>query len=848
MNLFKLFNKLIKLHHGNALPKVEIERAWDRERISDYIMIEAYDPETGLFLTRDDYVCSVMECYPKIMPGEETIQTLIDVYSGTLLPQKSVVQVMLLADTYIEPLLDSFVGIRKKNVKSNIEDDSDEEGQIKSNIDESSDVWLKDYSDFLLKRKYQQISDVIEVPTRNFRLFVTYKVPCTPEEYRQRREHYVMLHRNIKTMLEASYFFPAELNPAKYIKLMSILINPSHDPTFNEHYSPDQPVYEQVVDGDNGIFIGKDYIKFDDFYGKCVTIKGFSSTVTFGDVINFAGDLFKNKLQINTPFFLNFNAIVPDDKVLMDIYKKVELLDRQKAASSLSTKLLQRQEEASWIMKKIENKSRIVKGYLTWFVWSPELEEVNKAAQSIKTILNIRGYKGQEELASVNLLLFLQSLPGNANEEIITKYCKRARTMFDFNAAHLTPVQGDWKGTGTPVVPFVSRRGQIMFFNFFDGSEGYNACIAARTGSGKSFLTNHIVSAYYSMPDVSNIWIVDVGESYKATALLKNGEYMDFNDEADIQINPFVLTNEEQFQNDIDILLKIVGKMAKPTEMLNDTEKAILEFAMQNAFSKYRQHTTIDSIVEELNLIVRENPDEIKRDTAALLATNLYRWTSQGAYGKFVNRGFNVNLFNKLTVLELRHLKQKPDLKSVVLMLLFYAIIKIVILDDDRTKKKLLIFDEAWQFLDDLQTAKFIEEAYRTFRKHGASIISITQGVQDFYKNEATQAMFFQASYILLLAQKPENIQILKKEEKLVLSEYDYQVLNSLRTVKGAYSEIFFITPLGRGVGRLIVPPLSYWQYTSDAKDVSLRTQMIEKYGIAEGLRKCVEYTNMSTK
>jgi len=820
--------KLFDLYYEKGLSREEIERTWNRESFSHYLTVESYDPETNLYLTCDGYVCGILECFPKIMVGEESIQCFIDLYAGTILPQKSIVQTILIGDTYIEPLINRFVNLRyAKNTE----------------IDPTAKVWLEDYARFILENKFKEISDIIEVPTRNFRLFVVFKIPCSPEEYRSKPYYYSQIHRSVKNALESNYFFPIDVLPEQYIKLMYTLINPAYDPNFREYYDPQLPIYKQIVEGNNAIKIGRDYLVIGDCYAKAITIKAYPNAVVFTDMITFMGDVMKNKLQLHTPFMLTANFIIPDEKVLVNLYKKIEFLDRQKAASSLSTKLLQRQEEAAWIMKNIEEKKRLVQGYLTWWIFSPDLDSVNKCAQTVKSLLNLRGYKGQEELGSVNLLLFSQALPGNANEEVIYKVVKRAKTMFDFNAANLTPVTGDWKGTGTPVVPFISRRGQVMFFNFFDGSEGYNACIAARTGSGKSFLTNHIVSAYHSLPDVSNIWIIDVGESYKATALLKGGTYIDFSEEADIQINPFTLTSETSFNEDFDIILKIISKMAKPTEGVNDTEKAILDFAIRNAFSKYGKNTNIDRIVEELNVIAAESTEDIKKDTASLLATNLYRWTTTGTYGKFVNRGTNINIFNKLTVLELRHLKQKPDLKTVMLMLIFYAVIKVVMLDDDRTKKKVLIFDEAWQFLDDIQTAKFIEEAYRTFRKHGACIISITQGIQDFYQNPHTKAMFFQASYVLLLAQKPENIQLLKKEEHLVLSEYEYQLLNSLRTVKGAYSEIFFITPVGRGVGRLIVPPLSYWQYTSDANDVALRTRMIEQYGIEEGLKKCVEYS-----
>jgi len=49
------------------------------------------------------------------------------------------------------------------------------------------------------------------------------------------------------------------------------------------------------------------------------------------------------------------------------------------------------------------------------------------------------------------------------------------------------------------------------------------------------------------------------------------------------------------------------------------------------------------------------------------------------------------------------------------------------------------------------------------------------------------------------------------------------------------------ITPLGRGVARLIVPRFLYWVYTTDSTDVERRKKMIAEHGFKGGIEKCIE-------
>jgi len=48
------------------------------------------------------------------------------------------------------------------------------------------------------------------------------------------------------------------------------------------------------------------------------------------------------------------------------------------------------------------------------------------------------------------------------------KRMKRVTTKTSANAVHLAPLVAEWQGTGTPVLLFGGRRGQIMQLDVYD--------------------------------------------------------------------------------------------------------------------------------------------------------------------------------------------------------------------------------------------------------------------------------------------------------------------------------------------------------------------------------------------
>ncbi len=210
------------------------------------------------------------------------------------------------------------------------------------------------------------------------------------------------------------------------------------------------------------------------------------------------------------------------------------------------------------------------------------------------------------------------------------------------------------------------------------------------------------------------------------------------------------------------------------------------------------------------------------------MGNQLYAFTSQGEYGRFFNGTHSVNFTNALTCLELEELKGRSHLQQVVLLILIYQIQQAMYLGS-REQRKLLIIDEAWDLLAKGNVAKFIETGYRRFRKYNGSAVTITQSLNDLYSSPAGVAIAENSANLFLLHQKPETIEAIKRDHRIMIGEAGFEYLKSVHTIAGSYAEIFFITHYGVGIGRLMVDRFSkllYSTHPNDIKKITAKTQL----------------------
>ncbi|MCK4326839.1 hypothetical protein KAW55_08820, partial [bacterium] len=227
----------------------------------------------------------------------------------------------------------------------------------------------------------------------------------------------------------------------------------------------------------------------------------------------------------------------------------------------------------------------------------------------------------------------------------------------------------------------------------------------------------------------------------------------------------------------------------------------------------YKQHNRQQEItLSEVASAIESQGQEGKK-----IAITLSNFLKDGPYGGFFDGQNEFDLQGKFIVFELGALSTSKDLQVVMLLNIMYYLTNRVSAEEVRGTRQFLLIDEAWSLLNTHNTSKFLEHAFRTFRKYGCCVIAITQQTQDFMATTAGNAILANAPNRIYLKQLPEVVASM--QVNLDLSDTDVRILKSLDTVKGKFSEALIKAGNAGGVVRLVSDPTSYWLYTTDPKD-----------------------------
>ncbi|MCK7472143.1 MAG: hypothetical protein MZU95_16350 [Desulfomicrobium escambiense] len=252
--------------------------------------------------------------------------------------------------------------------------------------------------------------------------------------------------------------------------------------------------------------------------------------------------------------------------------------------------------------------------------------------------------------------------------------------------------------------------------------------------------------------------------------------------------------------------------MLAPSEPLGDYALSGLKRLLKQVWDEQGGAMTIAAIAEAL----AAESDARVRD----LSAQLYPFTPAGEYGRFFNGPNSIAFTAPFVVLELEELKGRKHLQQVVLLQLIYQIQQAMYLGE-RKQPKLVIIDEAWDLLTQGDVARFIETGYRRFRKYRGAAVTVTQSLNDLYANPTGRAIAENSAHTFLLAQPAQAIDQLRESKRLPLTEAGAELLKTVHTLPGAYSEIMTVCDRGAGIGRLIVDPFRQLLYSTHPRDVA---------------------------
>lgn len=775
-------------------------------RACQFCPVQAYDEQSKLFLCDDSTLGFAFECVPLAGGDQHTKERIEQLVAGDY-PPGTIMQFFLYRSPDIEPQLNALARIRQDHM------DGPLAGVVKQRID-----FLRAHTKNNIHGRSFSGGDYDCGRIQESRLIVSIKIPF---EGKEPKESDVVLTKTWETKTESALssvgLWPYALSASRYIRLMQSIINWSPNATWRSmpvmgEWEEDKTISAQIFDPTTDLVIAdKSTLQLGEHcFVKVMSAKRIPDAFFFTEAMKYVGNTMggNDKLTINYAVCCNvFFPVTQSEKSKLETKRTWTVNQAVGPMLKFVPVLADKKHSFDILSESFQKGAKPIRMTFSVLLFSDSRKAVERAAVSAQSYWDTMHFHLMEDYF-ITAPMFQNCLPLCAEKEAVF-HLDRYKTMTTRDLPVLLPVFGEWKGTGTFHVALISRNGQLMSLSLHDSDTNKNAVIAAESGSGKSFLLNEIIVSYLS--EGAQVWVIDAGKSYKKLNEQLDGDFLQFDEASKICLNPFELIDD--WKEDEDTISALIAAMASEKEKLSDFQMAGLKQILKRLWETKGQAMTVDDIAAECLGHTEQRMHDIGQQ--------LFSFTSKGGYGQYFHGHNTMRFENPFTVLELDELQGRTHLRQVVLMQLIFQIQREMYLGE-RNRKKIMIIDEAWDLIKSGPVSVFIEHGFRKFRKYGGSAIIATQSLNDLYENPVGRAIAENANMLLLLGQKPETIASIRDSGRLVLSEAGFNLLSTVASVGGVYSEIFVKSGhIGVGVGRLIVSNFEKMLFSTAPEDVN---------------------------
>src|SRR5580704_109065 len=337
--------------------------------------------------------------------------------------------------------------------------------------------------------------------------------------------------------------------------------------------------------------------------------------------------------------------------------------------------------------------------------------------------------------------------------------------------------------------------------------------ILGRTGSGKSFLLNFLITNLQKYEPYT--FIFDLGGSFGSLTRLFGGSYLKVGIESrDFKINPFALPPSK---HNLDFLALFVRVLAESQgEALSGNQERELYEQVQNLYE------LDDPTLHTLGTL----GNTLRRD----LDARLYKWKQGGQFGFLFDNAEDTVSFSRFQCFDFQGMREYPQ---VLEPLLFYVLHRAdAIIRDPQISHvfKAFFIDEAWVFLKNPSIRAYIVEALKTWRKHNAALVLSTQSLDELRKSDILDVILESCVTKIFLA-NPEMDRELYQQH-FHLNDHEIELIAGLVPKQ----QMLIKTPDTSKVANLNVDAKSYWLYTNDPFDNRKRDEAFAAYGFEKGL------------
>ena len=654
--------------------------------------------------------------------------------------------------------------------------------------------------------------------------FLSDRKKFTEQDIESFKHEFRLIRNNIAEGLNGAGFQTKVMDQYTIMQLIYKYLNPDRDKQGIECPEPKkQEVFvKQVCCSDLFIDDKKgEYIQFGGFYHKFISLKILPEATCPAMLA-----------RLNNLSFPEFDVVVNFEAPAKEWGRsKIESMRKREygniqgmfgiANKDAQTKV----QQYEFLLEEIQQSNqKLFRMHLSVHVYAEEFAEVKKrTAEVLRLFASMNGTEMHDERWGSVKPIFISMLPG------WTKESSRWTLLKSIHLADFLPFFSEFRGSGrAECLFFNTTHGLATYDPFCEQLSAFNTVVIGASGSGKSFTINQIINQY-SKNDPVEVFI-DVGGSYKRQVILKDGEYIDLGLKEKFTINLFDLSIgrklndfKQEEQNEILIIkTKTIEQMMGGVSRFQESDQIVEDYIFRSVNRLYQltDYPVLTDFKEALKKVSEEHKQfqPFYEPVTGLLGN----WFQGGQYGNYTDGKSTISLDKSVICFDLKGLEKFERLQAAMLTIVTNFVWGKIMSEPGR--RKFVIFDECWKLLSTPESAKFIAECYRTFRKYGAGAISVSQSLNDFLGGGLEHAILGNSNTRFILRQN--SMPAVKGiVEYFNFNEQERRLIESLQIRKGEYSEVFFSQSkeLNHISSKMVIcpTPIEYWVATTDAMDLN---------------------------
>jgi type IV secretion/conjugal transfer VirB4 family ATPase len=449
---------------------------------------------------------------------------------------------------------------------------------------------------------------------------------------------------------------------------------------------------------------------------------------------------------------------------------------------------------------------------LSVVVYDQDLAKVESACAEFYKTFNIHDAQLYEE--KYNLFnAYLATVPGN--------YVFNLRSMLILNTNYADYSFLFTLHAGQPTNAHLKREYLAVlesnhrtpyYFNLHCKDTAHTV-ILGRTGAGKSFLLNFIITNLQKYDP--HTFIFDLGGSFESLTRLFGGTYVKVGPHSpQFNINPFCLPKTKA---NLDFLALFVHLLAdsQAGERLTIEDEQELYQQIENLYS-------VDPELRTLGVLSNTLPRS--------LSLRLRKWTEGGQFGFLFDNAEDTVSFSTFQCFDFQGMEQYPQILEPLLFYILHRANHIITNRDITHIFKAFFIDEAWTFFRNPRIKSYIVEALKTWRKQNAAMILSTQSLDELRKSDIVDIIIETCATKIFLANPDMDRELYKNQ--FHLNDREIALISTLIPKRQFLVKNHEIAK----VANLEVDPKSYWLYTNDPFDNRKRADAFRDYGFEKGL------------